>query len=101
VQEHKITGETPWEFSGKNADMYQSEHNELFQSIRSGKPINNGEYMAKSTMMAVLARMSAYTGKILTWEKGFNSQEDLTPAKYEWGPLPVAPVAVPGVTAFK
>ena len=28
------------------------------------------------------------------------SKEDLTPAKYEWGPLPVAPVAMPGMTKF-
>lgn len=100
VQDHKITGETPWQFSGKDMDMYQSEHNELFSSIRSGKPINNGEYMAKSTMMAILARMSAYTGKVLTWEQGLKSKEDLLPAKYEWGPLPVPPVAVPGTTKF-
>jgi len=101
VHDHKITGETPWQFSGKELDLYQSEHNELFQSIRAGKPINNGEYMAKSTLMAIMARMSAYTGKVLTWDQALNSKEDLSPAKYEWGPLPVAPVAVPGVTVFK
>ena len=27
--------------------MYQTEHDELFASIRAGKPINNGEYMAQ------------------------------------------------------
>jgi hypothetical protein len=29
-----------------------------------------------------------------------NSKEDLTPPRYEFGPLPVAPVARPGKTAF-
>jgi hypothetical protein len=29
-----------------------------------------------------------------------NSKEDLTPAKYEFGPLPVAEVARPGITKF-
>ena len=36
-------------YRGEDNDVYQTEHDELFASIRSGKPINNGEYMAKST----------------------------------------------------
>ena len=28
------------------------------------------------------------------------SKEDLSPARYEWGPLPAPKVAVPGVTRF-
>ena len=80
--------------------MYQCEHNELFASIRAGKPINNGVRMANSTMMAILGRMAAYTGKVITWEQAINSREDMTPAKYEWGPLAVGPVAMPGKTPF-
>ena len=80
--------------------MYQVEHDELFASIRSGKPINNGEYMSKSTLLAIMGRMAAYTGKVITWEMAMNSQEDLTPPKYEFGPLPMPAVAVPGVTKF-
>jgi predicted dehydrogenase len=79
-------------------DMYQREHNELFASIRSGRPINNGEYMAKSTLMGIMGRMACYTGQLITWEQALNSTEDLTPARYEWGPLPVPAVARPGVT---
>ena len=30
---------------------YQIEHNELFKAIRSGKPINSGDYMARSTLI--------------------------------------------------
>jgi hypothetical protein len=80
--------------------MYQVEHNELFASIRSGNPINNSEYMARSSMLAIMGRMATYTGQTITWDQAINSKEDLTPAKYEWGPLPVAPVALPGVTQF-
>ena len=54
--------------------MYQTEHDELFASIRSGKPINNGEYMAKSTLLAIMGRMAAYTGQEITWEMALNSQ---------------------------
>ena len=102
--EHVITGSHPWRMSRaqrrQNRDMYQNEHNELFASIRNGRPINNGEYMAKSTLMAIQARMAAYTGQVITWEDALNSREDLTPARYEFGPLPVPPVAMPGVTRF-
>ena len=80
--------------------MYDAEHEELFASIRSGNPINNGEYMTKSTMMAILGRMSAYTGQEITWDQAWNSQEDLTPPAYEWSSMAVAPVPMPGVTPF-
>jgi predicted dehydrogenase len=99
---HKIfdyAGTKLWEYRGKRSNMYQQEHDEMFAAIRSGKPINNGRYMTVSTMMAILGRMVAYTGRQLTWDEAWNSKEDLTPA-YTWGDLPVAPVAVPGVTAF-
>jgi predicted dehydrogenase len=81
-------------------DMYQNEHDELFASIRAGKPINDGEWLAKSTLMAIMGRMATYTGQVITWDMAMNSKEDLTPPAYEFGPLPVAPVARPGVTKF-
>jgi predicted dehydrogenase len=96
-----ISGANSWRYQGGKEDIFQTEHNELFASIRSGKPINNGEYMAKSTLMAILGRMATYTGQVITWDQAFNSKEDLSPSKYEWGDLPTPPVAVPGVTRFK
>ncbi len=99
-----ITGMNPWKYSAiqskKDPSMYQAEHNELFASIRAGKPINNGDYMTKSTMLAIMGRMATYTGQEITWERALHSQQDLTPAKYEFGPLEVPPVAMPGVTPF-
>ena len=76
--------------------MYQTEHDELFASIRSGKPINNGEYMARSTLLAIMGRMATYTGQEITWEMALNSKEDLTPAKYDWGPSPRRRSPCPG-----
>ncbi|HEY7312439.1 MAG TPA: Gfo/Idh/MocA family oxidoreductase [Gemmataceae bacterium] len=81
-------------------DMYQNEHDELFASIRAGTPINNGEWMAKSSLMAIMGRMATYTGQVITWDMAMNSKEDLSPTAYEFGPLPVPPVARPGVTKF-
>jgi myo-inositol 2-dehydrogenase / D-chiro-inositol 1-dehydrogenase len=56
--------------------------------------------MAKSTLLAIMGRMSAYTGKTITWEQALHSREDLTPPAYEWGPLAEPAVAIPGVTKF-
>lgn len=90
-----------WQYGGKHNNFYQTEHDELFRSIRDGKPINNGEYMAKSTMMAIMARMAAYTGQQITWDRAMNSKLDLSPPKYDWSiSLPERPVAIPGVTKF-
>jgi predicted dehydrogenase len=96
-------GKTEWRYrdpEGKKDNIYQTEHDELFASIRSGNPINNGEYMAKSTLLAIMGRMATYTGQAITWEQAMNSQEDLTPARYEWGPIPTPTVPMPGITKF-
>jgi predicted dehydrogenase len=88
-------------YAGEENNIYQTEHDRLFESIRKGTPINNGEYMAKSTMLAIIGRMAAYTGQEITWEKAMNSKEDLTPAKYDWDAKPPEmAIAVPGVTKF-
>jgi predicted dehydrogenase len=96
----EFRGEKPWVRPGKDNNFYQTEHDELFASIRRGTPINNGDYMARSTLIAIMGRMAAYTGKKITWEMALNSKEDLTPPKYDWTSLSEPAVAIPGVTQF-
>jgi hypothetical protein len=64
----RITGEKPWRWTGK-CDPYQREHDVLFAAIRSGKPVNNGEYMIPSTMTGIMGQISCYTGKEVTMEQ--------------------------------
>jgi myo-inositol 2-dehydrogenase / D-chiro-inositol 1-dehydrogenase len=94
--------EGKWKYEGKSPSMYLVEHQELSQSIHTGNTINNGVYMSHSTLMTIMGRMACYTGQRITWEQALNSKEDLTPAKYEWGPvlLPdgLNDVAIPGKT---
>jgi predicted dehydrogenase len=103
---YSITGENAWRLPAaaqRNAiDMYQQEHNELFASIRSGTPINDIDWMHKSTLLAILGRMVCYTGQMITWDQALNSTEDLTPPDgYRWDRAPAIPVvARPGVTEF-
>jgi hypothetical protein len=96
------SGGEPWKFEGQNNDMYQTEHDEFVASIRAGTPLNFADKLAHSSMVAILGRMSAYTGQTITWEDACNSKEDLRPqvpldfsAK-----LPFPPVPVPGRTKF-
>jgi predicted dehydrogenase len=96
-----IKGENKWQYKGPRPDMYQIEHNEMFASIRAGKPINNGVRLCTSTMVAIMGRMAAYTGQEITWEKALNSQETLVPENIAWDvPIPVKPMALPGETKF-
>jgi predicted dehydrogenase len=100
---NKLSGPNKWRFrpeGGKKYNMYQAEHDELFASIRSGNPINNGLYAARSSLLAIMGRMAAYTGRVITWEMAMNSQEDLSPQAYVWGDAPQRPVPRPGFTKF-
>ena len=99
-QEYRIRGTNTFAATrqARSDDMYQHEHNELFAAIRNGRPINNGEYMAKSSLMGIMGRMACYTGRVIEWNDALNSTESLSPARYEWGALPVPAVARPGVT---
>ncbi|MBL8723315.1 MAG: Gfo/Idh/MocA family oxidoreductase [Planctomycetes bacterium] len=101
VFQHAIRGANEWQFTGKVRDMYQNEHDALFAAIRAGKPIQNGEYMCKSTMMALQGRMAAYTGKRITWDQAWNSQEVLMPDDVTLDMTPPQHgVAMPGITKF-
>ena len=97
----QIRGEESWKYGGPNNDMYQTEHNELFASIRDGNPINDGNWMSSSTMMGIMGRMAAYTGKEISWEQAMNSQEKLVPEFFEPNMnLPIRPMSIPGATPF-
>ena len=64
-----IAGDSSWRYRGEKNDMYQTEHDTLFSSIRNGEPFNDGERSAHSTMVAILGRMVAYTGQKITLKK--------------------------------
>jgi len=95
----EIHGTNFWKFDGDETNPYVQEQADLIASIRAGKPLNEGRRIAESTMCAIMGRMSAYTGRAISWEWAMTSSKlDLTPPKYDFGPLPVEPVAIPGVT---
>jgi hypothetical protein len=93
-------GKKNWRFrkeKGKENNMYQVCHNEFFAALRAGKIVNTGEQMAKSTALGLLGREAAHTGKRITWEDYWKSEEDQAPDDIKFTDFfPVAPVPQPG-----
>jgi len=114
IMQHVITGENAWKRDAKKkiTPMYDAEHVALVKAIRTGKTINNTDYMCKSTLMGIMGRMAAYTGQTVHWDQAaaqradakgkdvltvMDSKEDLTPPTYDpKASYPTPPVAVPG-----
>ena len=70
-------------------------------SIRKGEPLNEAKRIAESTLTAIMGRMSAYTGKEVSWEQALNSKLTLWPTEGELTmetKIEVPPVPMPGKT---
>jgi myo-inositol 2-dehydrogenase/D-chiro-inositol 1-dehydrogenase len=95
---HDLKGKQIWKYSGPANDPLVQEHADLVTAIRAGKPINTAKETALSTLMAIMGRDSAYTGKAVTWTDLLASTARLGPTAYALGPVPLKPEApVPGV----
>ena len=78
------TGPNAWRFEGKNVNGQVQEHADLIASIRSGKPLNEGQRVAESTLTAIGARIAAFTGQVITWDWLMNeSKQSLVPTQAE------------------
>jgi myo-inositol 2-dehydrogenase/D-chiro-inositol 1-dehydrogenase len=106
-----IKGANPWRFKpdpskGSPDAGHQLEHYPLQAAIRADKPYNEVENGAKSTLTAIMGRMSAYSGREVTWEEAMNSQLVLAPEQFTWDATPKVlpgsdgnyPYAIPGKT---
>jgi myo-inositol 2-dehydrogenase / D-chiro-inositol 1-dehydrogenase len=71
----RIQGETNWQHPGPQSknNAYDLEHAALFGAIRAGKPLNNGDYMARSTLITLMGQFTCYTGAEVTWDQISNS----------------------------
>lgn len=86
LSSYEITGQNPWKFTGKTDNMYQTQHNELFAAIKNKQVINDGDFMADSTLLGIWAREAAYSGKIISLEEIQNSTKVYGPNtnEYNW-----------------
>jgi len=96
-----LTGKELWKYeypldaegkptNGVKVDPYLQEHIDLVTAIRTGKPINEADNTARSTLGAIMGRISAYTGKEVTFEEMMNSDLKLGPKVFDFGPVTVS-----------
>ena len=90
---------------------FKWEHDMHVKSIRENTPHNDGWHGAMATMTAVLGRMAAFSGQVVTWDdavapgkaksemplEGFASWDDPTPVKPDANGFYEGSVAKPGV----
>jgi len=92
-----------WKFSGKGTSGRTEEHAILIRTMKDSKPVNEARRIAESTLTAIGSRMSAYTGREISWEWLLNSSKlDLLPPDQMDALKPgdgiFHEIAVPGVT---
>ena len=83
---HDLEGNVIWKYDHEEAKKQFSQHNpyvlehvDLISNIRRGTVVNNAEFTATSSMACIMARESAYTGKIFTWDEMTQSDMNFMP----------------------
>ncbi len=92
-------GDTQSEWKVNNP--FVQEHVNLVTGIRTGKTVNDAEAQVNSTLITIMGRISAYTGKDVTWEEMLNSDLYLGPKTYAFGPVPGIPEEPPVIGTAK
>jgi predicted dehydrogenase len=90
------------DMGGKGINPYVQEHINMVRSIRGDGPyLNYSQPIAESTLTAIMARESAYSGQEITWDQIMSSQLDLMPKAFGYDiKMEPAPLPVPGVYKF-
>ena len=68
---------------------YDQEHVDMITAIRTNKPINEAENTANATLMAIMGRITAYTGQEVTWEEMMKSSLTVGPTEYAFGSVDI------------
>jgi myo-inositol 2-dehydrogenase / D-chiro-inositol 1-dehydrogenase len=94
---YDLDGKQTWKYDGPVNDALVQEHVDWVTAIRTGKPVNTAKETAHATLMAIMGRDSAYSGKAITWTDLLASTARLGPTEYSLGPVALKPEApVPG-----
>ncbi len=92
-----ISGANPFKYAGATPNPLVQEHSDLIASIRKGEPLNEGEQVALSTLTAIGGRMSAYTGREISWKWLLEgSKLDIFPKETKPGDGIYTAVPIPG-----
>jgi predicted dehydrogenase len=83
LQRGVIQADSPWRYRGPKINSYQNEQNALIRSIREGKPINNGRYMADAAIMGAIGQMAVFTGAKVKWDEALKTGHVFGPSSVE------------------
>ena len=98
----KLDGSTAWKFEPDEtnglSNAYVLEHVRLVTAIRTGKPVVDIEAQVLSTVLGIMGREAAYTGKTVTYDEIMASTQKLGPDTFEFGPVPgiIEEIVLPG-----
>jgi myo-inositol 2-dehydrogenase / D-chiro-inositol 1-dehydrogenase len=84
---YDLAGKPTWKYEGPLNDSLVQEHVDWVTAIRTEKPVNTAKETALSTLIAIMGRDSAYTGKGISWEDLLASNVRLGPTEYALGPV--------------
>ncbi len=85
------------EMSRVAVNPYDQEIINLVTAIRTNNPVNEAQNVASSTLVGIMGRESAYTGRDVTWTEMMESGMRLGPREYVMGPVDIKPEPpVPG-----
>ena len=51
------------------------EHVDMIRSVMTGQPLNDAKRIAEVTMVAIMGRISAYTGEMVRWNDLMKNQD--------------------------
>jgi predicted dehydrogenase len=88
---YDVAGKQVWKYEGPTNNGLVQEHVDWVTAIRTAKPVNTAKETAISTLMAIMGRDSAYTGKAVAWSDLMASTARLGPTDYTWGPVSIEP----------
>jgi myo-inositol 2-dehydrogenase/D-chiro-inositol 1-dehydrogenase len=85
-----LSWEYPYELDEEGEKVhprpYRQEHVDLVTAIRTNTPVNEANRTAVSTLIAIMGRISCYTGQEVTWDEMMESGLKLGPERVALGP---------------
>mgnify|MGYP001160649446 CR=1 FL=1 len=100
-----------WRWEGEEPNPYQLEWDHLIEAIRNDKPYNEVKRGVEASLVTVMGRMAAHTGKVVTYEDALNHEHEFAPdvaALTLEGPAPIQadaegkyPIPLPGLNGIR
>ncbi len=105
---YDASGKVIWQYRNRDQRAGSSQlcQSEFINSVLEGKPLNQTEYGAGSSLTCVMGRMAIHSGKRITMEEALASERSILPKEWSWdtdmpdkpGPDGNYPIPIPGKT---